>query len=459
MMKQIMIALNFLLVPLLLQSQSQVTKGEVTEWVECLRDTSQHYAVFLPADYDESIQWPVIIFYEPLARAALPLKQYRELANRFGYIMLCSYNSQNGPDQPVFDATNAMYADAMDWLNLDPKRLNLCGFSGGARIAFLIGLLTPDVSAVIGCGAGMPYMQDKDPSIGFDYLGFAGIRDMNYQELITLDSTLDGYRASHMIVTFPGGHRWPDARTFRLAFYWLETNEMRSGKRPPDPETYREIDAVHQEYLDSLASGGKVTEQVRVLDNLIHILNGLVDVTNEKNQRNQLIASPEYAKIIEREVRTRNIETELRKKYATEFEEISLRVLDPNHPVKPPDWWEYEYQQLDTILDPDLRARLWEYMIFVSWEQHYTYYRDKQYIVALTFLDVYQAGLPGDPNPDYYKAVVHAAAGNRSEMYDYLQRAIDKGLDDPARVVDEAAFERYRNQKKYKILVDKLTNP
>ena len=454
-----MFAIIILLVPLLMQSQSQFKKGEVTEWVACLRDTSQHYAVFLPTAYDENKKWPVILFYEPLARAALPLKQYRQLADRYGYIMLCSYNSQNGPDQPVFDATNAMFADAMDWLNIDPARLNLCGFSGGARVAFLIGLMTPDVSTVIGCGAGMPYMQGRDPSIGFDYIGFAGIRDMNYQELITLDSTLDGYHAGHMIVTFPGGHRWPDPGTFRSAFYRLETNEIRSGNRPASPELFREIKSEYRQYQDTLARQGDVHGQVRSLKNLIHLLDGLVDVADEKNLLKQLADAPEYIEMSERAVRTRNLEMSLRKKYAAEFDEISLRVLDPDHPVKPAEWWEKEYRRLDTIENPDMQARLREYLIFVSWEQHYTYYHDRQYVVALSFLDVYEAGLPGDPHPDYYKAVVHAAAGNRSLMFDHLQKAIEKGLDNPEMILQEEAFERYRDHKKYKILVDKLTNP
>ena len=114
---------------------------------------------------------------------------------------------------------------------------------------------------------------------------------------------------------------------------------------------------------------------------------------------------------------------------------------------------------MDTIENPNLLARMREYLIFVSWEQHYTYYRDQQYVVALAFLDVYEAGLPGDPFPDYYKAVVHAAAGNRSKMFDHLQKAIDKGLDNPGMILNEVAFERYRDQKKYKILVDKLSIP
>ncbi len=436
-----------LLFPLLGNGQELPT-GEIIPRVTCLEDSSQHYALFVPSGYTPERAWPVIFFFEPAARAMLPLERYSGLAERFGYITLCSWNSRNGPNEPIFAAANAMYADAFTRFNLDKGRACLSGFSGGARISCLIALSNPYVKAVIGCGAGFPYSRMPEEEITFDYCGIIGRQDMNYQELLLLDSTLEQRSASHLLLTFPEGHRWPDTNTFRSAFYWLETGAMRSGKRTPDEGLLKQIRSDYDSRTDSLRRVGDPFGLARELKNAILLLDGLADVSGYRGAYNELTGSEEYREALRRHYTGVATESGYHQRYWSEFEQISLRALDPDHPIKSRSWWKKEFRKVDELQDADLRARLREFMINGSWEQHINSLRANRYLVAHSYLDVYESGLPDDPSPDYYRARIHALSGDPAAMYRSLENAVDKGFTTPGTIRADEAFREYMGQGK-----------
>jgi len=59
----------------------------------------------------------------------------KDAAERYGYIVLGSNNSRNGPWKPESEAADAMLQDAQKRFAVDLKRIYFAGFSGGARVA------------------------------------------------------------------------------------------------------------------------------------------------------------------------------------------------------------------------------------------------------------------------------------------------------------------------------------
>ena len=71
-------------------------KGIVIDSVICADDSSQIYAVYLPAHYDTNKKWPVIYFFDPHGVGNLPVLIYKDLAEKYGFILAGTYNSKNG---------------------------------------------------------------------------------------------------------------------------------------------------------------------------------------------------------------------------------------------------------------------------------------------------------------------------------------------------------------------------
>ncbi|MEO8637204.1 MAG: hypothetical protein ABI587_18160 [Gemmatimonadales bacterium] len=216
-------------------------RGAVVPEVKSHVDRGQRYAVYLPSRYTPDRRWPLLLLMDPRGRALIPLALVRQSAERYGYIVLSSYNTRS--DEVVDtnrDALNAMLADAQQDFSLDERRFYLVGFSGTARAGWEFGAeLAGHVAGVIGVGAGLPFGGRTPAPTGaggppFAFFGGAGTTDFNYDEVMRLDGVLDKLRWPHRVVSYPGPHTWPEAPVMAQALGWMELQAMRSGLAPVD---------------------------------------------------------------------------------------------------------------------------------------------------------------------------------------------------------------------------------
>ena len=217
--------------------------GEIVERVACRADPSQTYALYLPSSYTPTRAWPLLMLLDPRGRALVPLERFRAAAERFGYIVVSSYNtSSDGPAEPNLQALRAMLPDAEERFSLATRRHYLAGFSGTARLAWDIARLLPDhVAGIIGVGGGFPEGFQPPEDLSLVFFGSAGDLDFNYEEMRALDRNLDELGMPRRFEFFEGPHTWPPAALCARAIAWLEIRAMRAGLRPADPELVRDL--------------------------------------------------------------------------------------------------------------------------------------------------------------------------------------------------------------------------
>src|SRR5947209_5147745 len=155
-------------------------RGKVIESIACLAEPEQSYALYLPTYYSPQKRWPVLYCFDPVARGALVVKLYREAAEKYGWIIVGSNNSRNGPVKVSVDAARAMWDDTHARLQIDDRRVYMTGFSGGARAALSLAYLCDNgcVSGVIAHGAGfhpniVPQLKSGNATIHFAFFGLA----------------------------------------------------------------------------------------------------------------------------------------------------------------------------------------------------------------------------------------------------------------------------------------------
>ena len=108
--------------------------GQVVDSIVALSDPTQSYSLYLPSAYDPGRSWPVMYLMDPRGRAHVPMELFRDAAERYGWILLSSYNTMSdGPVEPNEIALDAMLGDTQALLSATLNRLYLCGFSGTAR--------------------------------------------------------------------------------------------------------------------------------------------------------------------------------------------------------------------------------------------------------------------------------------------------------------------------------------
>ncbi len=183
--------------------------GKVIGKVVTRDDPAQSYALYLPKGYDPAKKHPILYGFSPGGRGTDPVREFRRAAEKYGWIVVGSNNSRNGPRAPITVAIKALMKDTAACLSIDKDRRYATGFSGGARVAFRLAA-TEKFAGVIPVGAGMSTGQ-KLPAkeSGLAVFSMCGMRDFNHMELLRLERGLAARGLRQRMVTFNGRHQWP----------------------------------------------------------------------------------------------------------------------------------------------------------------------------------------------------------------------------------------------------------
>src|SRR4029079_14751856 len=167
----------------------QPARGVLVEHVSCPSDPTQTYTLYLPSKYESSREWPLLLVFDPGARAARAADTFRAAAERFGWILATSENSRNGPWEPTLRAVNAMWPALLGGYAVDQRRVYTAGHSGGATVAWLVAQQTGQLAGVIASGQPnpeSPIAKDKR----FAWFGSAGHSDFNFLQVKNIDAML-----------------------------------------------------------------------------------------------------------------------------------------------------------------------------------------------------------------------------------------------------------------------------
>ncbi|MET0618699.1 MAG: dienelactone hydrolase family protein [Thermoanaerobaculia bacterium] len=280
------------------EPSADFARGQVVEKVAAAKVPGQSYALYLPSTYTPERLWPVLYMLDARNNALVPIERFRAAAERFGWILVSSYNSRSDTrDDPNSAAMTAMWNDAVARFSIDGRRVYVTGFSGGARAAVDVAYALPGrVTGVIGAGAGFADSQAAVKKVPFAYFGTVGDRDMNYYEMRELEEKLEKARAPHRIVYFEGGHEWMSPELAGEGVAWMELQAMKAGVRPKDPETIAVLHSAARSRAAALEAEGKRTEAFVAYTHAAEDFRGLADestVEEDERQAEQLGTLPE----------------------------------------------------------------------------------------------------------------------------------------------------------------------
>jgi predicted esterase len=223
----------------------ELPRGVVVERVQCAGNAQQSYALYLPAGYTPKQKWPILFCFDPGARAKVPVERFAQAAEKHGFVVVASYNSRNGPMEPIREALDSLLRDVSLRFAIDEKRMFAAGHSGGSRVALQWGE-SGQLAGVVACGAA--FEREVPKRFSAPVFVAAGRDDFNYHELHALSVELSRRQVRSRFVEFDGGHQWlPEALTGEaLAFL--------SGNLEARPALDSKEERRRQERYERLAS-------------------------------------------------------------------------------------------------------------------------------------------------------------------------------------------------------------
>lgn len=443
-----------------------IPKGQVVERIEALSDASQSYALYLPSNYTPDRKWPILYAFDPGARGRVPVERFKEAAEKYGWIVLGSNNSRNGPWALAVNAWNAMLTDSHQRFAIDDARSYATGFSGGARAAVRIAAGCKCLAGVVANGAGFPVGLLPSPEMHFVFFGAAGVDDFNYPELQSLQEPLTKAGIIHRVQTFDGRHEWPPVAVATAAVEWMELHAIKVGKRPRDDGF---INAMWQQLLNearTLEEAKQYNEAYQLYSDLAESFKGLRDVAEIETKVKQLGDSREFKAAVREEQaqikKQRELESRLNSLIAGRDGGSAVNqneeAFDPGNLVqKILNDLRKQSKEANDSTQRRVARRVLESLFISLFEQGTSLLQtEKNYSASIKVFKLATEVNPDRPGAYFYLAWAYAANRDKKKSLQSLSTAVEKGFSDAAMITATKAFDFIRDDPEYQQIVARL---
>lgn len=424
--------------------------GKIITDVKCTADTSFSYTLFLPASYDPDNTYPLIYIFDAHAKGEASVRLFRDMADKYGYILIGSNDSRNGLSmESQMHIYEVISSDVLGRFSVDRNRIYTAGFSGGSRVASSIAIYKGGIAGVIGCSAGFPAVTEPI-QFHFDYIGFVGNEDMNYLEMIMLQEALQAAGYRHHLIVFTGTHEWPSPAVLGGAFTWMEVNAMRDMKKARDDEFI--ANSIHALDLEArqLEKSGQLGPAYEVYGRIVVYFDGLTDVSVYKAKLKELMKREEIHRFLGEKSLNREKEMSLQTQY--------LKALTE----KPLPWWKPAVVDLNALAlegsaeDRAIYKRLLAYLSLAAYSNANGHLMAGHYDEAARFINLYAVIDPQNSEHAYLAACMYAQTQRIDPAFASLEKAVSLGFDDAGRYTSDTLLNALKSDPRYEELRQKM---
>lgn len=337
-----------LVVGFALNAQNTYQKATIIDSIPITGTNNESFALFLPKSYSPDKPSSILFIFEPAARAALGIRQFIPVSEKYGHILVCSNNSRNASYERNFAIANNLFSHVFSQFNIKEDEMYASGFSGGSRLAAAIASLTDQFAGVVGCGAGFSRLQEHTPSAhDYSYIGLCGNRDMNYKEMLENKSYLNLINFNSALITFDGEHRWPPEGQILRAFDWLHLQKLKNQKPIPKGDI---LELYKSDYglLQKFRKNEALLFEAEQLERMVKDYKGVLEIDSLNRQYRSLVASKRLKKKLSAVEDAVDREQKWMLKWDTQL------IKDFKEPDKVNwKWWEKELEKLEKLKEDD----------------------------------------------------------------------------------------------------------
>jgi dienelactone hydrolase len=416
-------------------ASTPLPSGQIIEAVACEGDPDQSYALYLPSAYTPEKRWPIVYAFDPLARGKVPVKLYKDIAEKYGYILAASNNSRNLSAADSVKGATAMWQDTHIRLSLDERRTYTTGFSGGARMAghLALGCKQCQIAGVIADGAGYP--TSGMPSANILYFLAVGDQDFNWPEVITVRREREELGLPYRVQVFAGPHQWAPSGIFQDAIEWMQLKAMQAGSVARDDSFLDQFFRRAQEQADDAAKRSDTIAELAAYRLLVSDFGGLKDVTRYEPRLAALKTSPQLKAALKKEQEQIAMQQSLVAEIAPQLSALATADREQRVTLR-----ETIYTGMGRLKDESTNAKseekrrvysrafqgLWVQAI----EAGQAEFESRHFGTAEYYFEL-MSELDSDPWPVLLLAETRTAMGNHKQAIKDLREAIKRGLKNP----------------------------
>ena len=424
----------------------ELPRGQVVPRVSCAAAPEFSYALYLPHGYTPDKKWPVLFCFDPEAVGERPVHLLEKAAETYGFVLLGSWDSRNGPIKDIVNAQNALWKEARSRYAAEEGRFYAAGFSGGARAAIRMALDHPKAFAgVLCCGAFLPGDRSLPKTLPFAVYATVGTEDFNLFELYQADREMAKGGTAHWVEIFPGPHRWAPHELLREGVEFFQVCACRQGGIAADAAWMKGLVDSRLASADALKASGATIPALWKYRQTAAFFAGVPGADRAAAEAAALAADPQVKARLEAEAKLESAVDRLR--HCESLEE-----------------YQKELPALEKLAQGEGRAAergRWALTV-VATDLSTTGLMSLQrgdYKVAAALFGLACRADPKNPLPAYNAACAYSRLNQRKEAMSMLQRALDAGFKDGRALGEDPDLANVRKEPGFQALQAKLPSP
>ena len=343
----------FLFVLFTLQLQGQeitLKKGTITDSLAVAG--TETYALYLPTNFDETKEWPVIVVCDMKGRAEKAISMFINAAEEHGYVLAGS----NTINDSLSISSNVLVSSRMlkrmsELIQVDKDRLYTAGFSAGARFASLVPSFIKDFKGVISFGAALPNAELLTGKNSYHFVGVVGNEDFSYTDMRRARETLNRLKFPNQLWVYNGGLQWPGPDLIEKSLISIDLHNMAKGSLSKNQGFIQSNYQRELAYIKALLDENKLLETYDYIDEIVGVYQRLTPVDSLLSMRKELRKNKEYRIQRREENAARFKESLIRDEYQYNLLE-DISTLNYNNLG----WWNYQVDELNKYAEKPSKA-------------------------------------------------------------------------------------------------------
>ena len=444
-------------------ARDELPRGVLIEKVACLNDNAQSYALYLPSNYTPDKKWAILYAFDPFAQGKVPVEIFRDAAERFGFIVVGSNNSQNNSGlQKLTETITAFWTDSHARFSIDEKRLYATGLSGGARVAnYFAASCRGCVAGVIACGATFTPNFPLDRSLPFSIFGTVGTDDFNYPELVKTFEKLNEIGITNRLDVFDGRHGWLTKDLTFDALEWMNLQAMKSGRLERDKKFVESLLAKQTNKAQTLAENGGFLEAARIYENITSDFKDISETKNTSEKLAEIKRQKSYKKLADEEKDSFDEQYKRAKIIvamgATLRDSTSNKNAARQQVTNEVESWRQKAKASADSNERRLARRILGQVFVETYEAAlYVNERQKDYKTMIANLELTRLINPQNSNTLLELARAYAFGDRKKDALDALTEAVKNGFSDCAQIIDKVEWTNLRQDKQFQKIVGQM---
>jgi hypothetical protein len=222
----------------------KIPLGSIVDSIPAADTTGNSFSLYLPQDYSEKEQWPIIFVFDPKGRGRAATQLFRTIAEQQSYIIAASnLNLEKDSLQNNIKKVGPFVNQVDGMLPLDRKQVYIAGLAEGGQLATALPFIFNNVSGVLAVEDAWINTQYLNSSNKFMFSAIACDRNNSMNTLKEIVSYLDqeDFPTEMNFYSCEKEIEWPSVDVIQNAVTGFTLNAIKEGNRPKDLDLVRTL--------------------------------------------------------------------------------------------------------------------------------------------------------------------------------------------------------------------------